>query len=306
MFRYEKEQKIIKIGDVEIGGQPGELPTVLIGTLFYKGHKIVRDPQKGIFDKMSTEALVNRQEEFSDKTGSPHMFDIVGESAEALIKELDFVASVSKAPLLIDGLNASIRIPAAKYAIESGMGERVIYNSLGATTKEEELSELRATGIKSAIVLAYTIRHLRPQQKIDLLLGKNNMVGLLNTAKKAGLERLFIDPAVFDVPGIAFSAEAIHLIKQTTGLPAGCAAANAIDEWTRVKEFGVDSKKVCYPGISIITQTMGADFILYGPVERADVMFPACAMADAVIAYHAIHIHRIRPKCKKHPLYMIF
>ncbi|MFX0195428.1 MAG: tetrahydromethanopterin S-methyltransferase subunit H, partial [Candidatus Hodarchaeota archaeon] len=139
MFRYEKEQTINKVGDVELGGQPGELPTVLIGTLFYKGHKIVRDPQRGIFDKMSTEALVNRQEEFSDKTGSPHMFDIVGESAEALIKELDFIASVSNAPLLIDGLNASIRIPAAKYAMESGMGERVIYNSLDATTKEEEL-----------------------------------------------------------------------------------------------------------------------------------------------------------------------
>ncbi|MFX0116019.1 MAG: tetrahydromethanopterin S-methyltransferase subunit H, partial [Candidatus Hodarchaeota archaeon] len=99
MFRYEKEQTIIKIGNIEIGGQPGELPTVLIGTLFYKGHKIVRDPQRGIFDKMSTETLINRQEEFSDKTGSPHMFDIVGESAEALIKELDFVASVSNAPI---------------------------------------------------------------------------------------------------------------------------------------------------------------------------------------------------------------
>lgn len=306
MFRYEKEQTIIKIGDVELGGQPGELPTVLIGTLFYKGHKIIYDPQKGLFDKKGAEVLINRQEELSEKTGTHHMFDIVGESAEALIKELDFVASVTNAPLLIDGLNASIRIPAAKYAMESGMGERVIYNSLGATTKEEELSELRATGIKSAIVLAYTMHHLRPQQKIELLLGKNNTVGLLNTAKKAGLERFLIDPAVFDVPGVAFSAEAIHLIKQAIGLPAGCASANAIDEWTRVNEFGTDSKKVCYPGISIITQTMGADFILYGPVERANMMFPACAMADAVIAYHAIHVHRISPKSKKHPLYMIF
>lgn len=305
MFRYEKEQTIIKIGDVELGGQPGELPTVLIGTLFYKGHKIIYDPQKGLFDKKGAEVLINRQEELSEKTGTPHMFDIVGESVEALIKELDFVASVTNAPLLIDGLNAEIRIPAAKYAIESGMGKRVIYNSFGSTANKAEVSGIRETGIKSAIVLAYSMRHLRPQQKIDLLLGKDT-VGLLSTAKKAGLERFLIDPAVFDVPGVAFSAEAIHLIKQAIGFPAGCASTNAIDEWTRVNEFSSDSKKVCYPGISIITQTMGADFILYGPVERANVMFPACAMADAVIAYHAIHIHRIRPKSKKHPLYMIF
>jgi len=306
MFRYEKEQTIIKIGDVELGGQPGELPTVLIGTIFYKGHKIVSDPQKGIFNKMGAEALINRQEELSEKSGTPHMFDIVGESVGALIKELDFVASVTNVPLLIDGLNEKIRIPAAKYAVDAGLGERIIYNSFGATAKEAEISGLRETGIKSAIVLAYTMHHLRPQQKIDLLLGKDDTIGLLNTAKEAGLKSFLIDPAVFDVPGVAFSAEAIHLIKQATGLPAGCASSNAIDEWTRVNEFGSDSKKVCYPGISIITQTMGADFILYGPVERANVMFPACAMADAVIAYHAIHIHRIRPKSKKHPLYMIF
>ncbi len=306
IFRYEKEQTIIQIGDVELGGQPGELPTVLIGSLFYKGQKIMQDPQTGSFDKPSAEDLIIRQEELSKKTGTPHMFDIVGESAEALIKELDFVASVTKAPLLIDGLDANIRIAAAKYTTEAGLNDRIIYNSLGATTSESEITALSETGIKTAIVLAYTLRHLRPQQKIDLLLGKNDTGGLLKTAKEAGLQQFLIDPAVFDVPGVAFSAEAIHRIKEATGLPAGCASANAIDEWTRVKEFGPEAKKVCYPGVSIITQTMGADFILYGPIERAEVMFPACAMADAVIAYHAIHIHKIRPKSDKHPLYMIF
>jgi tetrahydromethanopterin S-methyltransferase subunit H len=279
----------------------------LIGTLFYKGHKIVCDPQTGAIDKLAAETLIIKQEELSEKTGTPHMFDIVGASAEALIKELNFVASVTNtnAPLLIDGLNETIRIQATKHAMETGLGDRVIYNSLGASTKDSEIMGLQESGIKAAIVLAYSLRHLRPQQKIELLLGKNGE-GLLHTAKQAGLERLLIDPAVFDVPGVAFTAEAIRCIKQATGLPAGCASANAIDEWTRVKELGPDAKKVCYPGISIITQIMGADFILYGPIERADVMFPACAMADAVIAYHSMHIHKIRPRNKNHPLYRIF
>jgi tetrahydromethanopterin S-methyltransferase subunit H len=305
IYRYQAEQTISTIGEVQLGGQPGELPTVLIGTIFYKGHKVITDPQNGIFDKPRTEALIIRQEELSDMTGTPHMFDIVGESARALIKELDFVASVTNVPLLIDGLNESIRIHAVRHAMETGLGDRVIYNSLGVSTKDSEMTELRESGIKAAIVLAYSLRHLRPQQKLELLLGKNGD-GLLHTAKQVGLEQLLIDPAVFDVPGVAFTAEAIHCIKQTTGLPAGCASANAIDEWTRVKELGSDAKKVCYPGISIITQLMGADFILYGPVERADVMFPACAMADAVIAYHSMHIHKIHPKNKNHPLYRIF
>ena len=41
MFRFNKTQKIYEIGKLRIGGQPGELPTVLIGSIFYSGHKIL-------------------------------------------------------------------------------------------------------------------------------------------------------------------------------------------------------------------------------------------------------------------------
>ncbi|RJS86070.1 tetrahydromethanopterin S-methyltransferase subunit H, partial [Candidatus Bathyarchaeota archaeon] len=37
MFKFNKKQKIFEIGKVKIGGQPGELPTVLIGSLFHEG-----------------------------------------------------------------------------------------------------------------------------------------------------------------------------------------------------------------------------------------------------------------------------
>lgn len=51
MFRFEKEQRIVEVGGIKLGGQPGELPTVLTATIFYKGHKIVSDARKGVFDK---------------------------------------------------------------------------------------------------------------------------------------------------------------------------------------------------------------------------------------------------------------
>ena len=35
MMSFSKEQKIIEIGDIKLGGQPGELPTALFGTVFY-------------------------------------------------------------------------------------------------------------------------------------------------------------------------------------------------------------------------------------------------------------------------------
>jgi len=38
MFMLKAKQKIFEIGGVKVGGQPGEVPTVLIGSIFYLGH----------------------------------------------------------------------------------------------------------------------------------------------------------------------------------------------------------------------------------------------------------------------------
>lgn len=44
-----------------------------MGSMFYEGHKIVKDPIHGIFDEKRTERLIRTQEEMSEKTGNPHM-----------------------------------------------------------------------------------------------------------------------------------------------------------------------------------------------------------------------------------------
>ena len=65
MFIFDKEQKTFEISGIKIGGQPGDIPTVLIGSIFYQGHKIVKDEKKGIFNREKAENLINRQDEFS-------------------------------------------------------------------------------------------------------------------------------------------------------------------------------------------------------------------------------------------------
>jgi tetrahydromethanopterin S-methyltransferase subunit H len=47
MSKFEKEQKVFDSSGVKVGGQPSEYPTVLIGSIFYDGHKIVTDAMKG-------------------------------------------------------------------------------------------------------------------------------------------------------------------------------------------------------------------------------------------------------------------
>ena len=46
MFRFSREQSIVNVAGVKFGGQPGELPSVLCGTIFYHGHRIVEDEEQ--------------------------------------------------------------------------------------------------------------------------------------------------------------------------------------------------------------------------------------------------------------------
>ena len=121
---------MFQVGKVSIGGAPGERPAVLIGSLFYHGHKIVQDEVAGAFDKKEAEALIKQQDEFSQKTGNPCMIDLVGASPEAMVKQLEFVASVTDTSILIDSPSLSVRLAGLRYAKETGLINRIVYISI--------------------------------------------------------------------------------------------------------------------------------------------------------------------------------
>ncbi|MEM2103725.1 MAG: tetrahydromethanopterin S-methyltransferase subunit H [Candidatus Bathyarchaeia archaeon] len=307
MIRFEKEQKVFEISGVNVGGQPGEYPTVLIGSIFYSGHKIVRDPVKGDFDRSQAEALISMVEELSEKTGNPFILDVVGETPEALIKYIDFVADVANCPFLVDGAASHIRMRAMKHAVEVGLAEKAVYNSIDFHVTDEEVTFLNEHRVQNAVLMAFNPRKPWAEGRLDILKGESGQKGLLKAAEEAGISKVLVDTAVLDMPSIAISAKAVQLVKQELGLPAGCGPANAVTTWKRVKkgEFGRHAYEVCSGGSSIITQMMGANFVLYGPVELSEAAFIACAMADALTAYVAKR-WGITTKTRKHPLYKIF
>ena len=71
MFRFKSEQSVVNVAGVKFGGQPGEHATVLCGTIFYHGHRIVKDEERGVFDRAAAEKLIFRQMELSEETGCP-------------------------------------------------------------------------------------------------------------------------------------------------------------------------------------------------------------------------------------------
>lgn len=113
MFKFDKEQKIFEINGVKIGSQPGELPTVMIGSIFYHKHKIVKNEKTGEFDKAKAEELLKREEELLDKTGNPRIVDVCASYPEAFKNFIDFIANTVDGPFIIDGATEDVRIAGA-------------------------------------------------------------------------------------------------------------------------------------------------------------------------------------------------
>jgi tetrahydromethanopterin S-methyltransferase subunit H len=120
-------------------GQPGELPTVLIGSIFYEGHKIVEDPIRGIFNKEAAEQLLIKQNEMSEKTGNPCMVDIVAMTPQAIQKYIDLVTDVTEAPILIDSSSAEVKISGVEYCKEIGLTDKTVYNSINYHVNDIEV-----------------------------------------------------------------------------------------------------------------------------------------------------------------------
>jgi tetrahydromethanopterin S-methyltransferase subunit H len=304
LFRFERKQEIFDIGGIRIGGQPGELPTVLVGSIFHEGHKIVKDRFSGVFDKMEAERLINVQEEMSDKTGVPCMLDVVGENSKALIKYIEFIANITDSPLLINGPSAPIRIETANYVREAGLQERVVYNSINYILNEWEIKAIKETKVKAAIIQAFNPRNPYPNGMIQILKGASGKEGLVAKALRAGIEKPLLLMPVLDVPSISFAAHGIYLAKENLGLPTGSAPIGVVGKWSKIKGLENNAKIACRSGALALIQTMGANFIIYGSIAKAKYIFPICAMIDAIIAYHARNLG-IKPLVKTHPLYNI-
>jgi len=270
MLKFKKQQKTFEIGKVKVGGQPGENPTVLIGSIFYHGHKIVLDENTGKIDKEGAEKLIKLQEEFSAKTGNPCMLDVVGATKEAMEKFIDFVAGATEAPFLIDSPSIEVKVAGVKYASEVGLESRVVYNSLTPESKPQEFEAIEESGVKSSILLAYKSGLMTSEARVKAI------KELLTKTEEAGITKPLIDTFVIDIPSLSVACRAMLDLKRELGLPCGCGAHNAISTWAGFKErMGAQAVKPCAVTVNVVPIVLGADFILYGPVEDCKYVFPA-------------------------------
>jgi tetrahydromethanopterin S-methyltransferase subunit H len=258
----------------------------------------MKDENAGTFEETAAEGLLKSQEEMSDKTGNPCMVDVVGVSIPAMQKALEFVADHTKAPIMVDSPSIEARAAGLSYAKEQGMLGRVVYNSINPHYKPEELETIKSTGVDAAIFLAYNMKDFTINGRVACIRE------LLNKEGEFGIKKPLIDTCVLDLPSLGQALQALVELKDKTGLPVGCGAHNAVALWRGLKtKMGEQAIEPCLASANAAAAAVGADFILYGPIEDSKIVFPAIAMVDTAISQTLIEKKIQIPK--DHPRYRI-
>ena len=257
-FKFNTPQNIYTVGKAKVGGQPGELPTFLIGSIFWLGQKMVQDANKGVFDAKVAEQIINTMQTQSDITGVQFALDIVGTTDIAFEKYIDFVAKHSDAPLMLDAMSPKTRMTAANLAKKMGLADRCLYNSVYKGVTDAELANLKESGVKMSIVLADDPHDTTLEGKMKVI------EEALALAAKGGITKPLIDTAIpAFAPDMGTAVRAIPIMKEKYGHPVGLGSGNVVTTMGWVKSsFAKEFRPGCRTATNSIMQVAGANWLM--------------------------------------------
>ena len=293
MFSFTKKQTTHKLGDIEIGGQPGRNPTVLFAGFFFKGNPDFKKSEKQLNDLIK----------LSKKTSIPTIPDFFIKKEENVKKIIDFIEKNLEDNIFsVDIIEPDLKIKTLEYLKEKDMLDRTIYNSIHIGITDEERTMLKNNTPYSAIVVSFNPKDKTPDGKIEVLENGANLTdtGLLNLTKKIGIKNILVDTAAMapgDYSGSAISA--IPVIKEEYGLPTGCAIHNVVEKSKWLNDFK-NAKKIVDAASNVNIPLFGGDFAIFGPVENAELVLPIIAWQNILISEYAENYFGIKPN-KNHP-----
>ncbi|GFN22652.1 tetrahydromethanopterin S-methyltransferase subunit H [Thermanaeromonas sp. C210] len=278
MSRYNLHQTTVPSAST---GPAGHRPTVMIGSIFFRGQRLVLDAEQGLFDARAARDLLQQEEELARTYSLPRIIDVIGETPLALRRYLDFVAENSQEPLMLDAVNRPVRMQVLKELKGSPLIQRIIYNSLDERMTEEELALLEECGVRRVVVLALGNTAVRPRDRLDLLDGPN---GLLAKLQARGFD-IMIDAGVLDLTSIGWAALTIARAKERWNLPVGCAPCNGFYLWMRENRPSEAVRIATATAALTLPLAWGADFLFYGSLANAPWVYPAVQAAGSMLAY---------------------
>jgi tetrahydromethanopterin S-methyltransferase subunit H len=299
MFSFTKKQKIFEISGIKIGGQPGNLPTVLFGGFFFKGEPIFKTAKK----------CIKNIYDLSNKTGNPVIPDFFIKKEENLEKIINFIIKEipKNKPFSVDIIEPDLKIKTLELLSKKNLLKRTIYNSIHIGTTDEETITLKKYLPEMAIIVAFNPKDKSPDGKIEVLENGANLIdlGLIELTKQIGIKKILIDTAAM-APGdnSGASIASIPVVKEEYGLPAGCAIHNVVEKSTWLNDFkGI--KKIVDAASNINIPLFGGDFAIYGSVENSEKVFPITSWQDMLISEYTENYFGITPDMK-HPRRILF
>jgi tetrahydromethanopterin S-methyltransferase subunit H len=299
MFSFTKEQKVFDISGISIGGQPGMYPTVLFGGLFFKGEPDFDDAKRHILQIL----------DLSKRTGTPIIPDFFIRKTEYVEPILSFIEKTlpRKHPFSVDIIEPSIKIETLQILSEKKMLPRTIYNSLHIGSTKEEIDALQKNTPEMAIIVAFNPKDKSPDGKIEVLENGAHLIesGLLELAKKTGIEKIVVDTAAL-APGENSGAAiaAIPVIKEEYGLPTGCAIHNVVEKSRWLNDFPL-AKKTVDVASNISIPLFGGDYAIFGPLENAELVVPLIAWQDILVSEYTENYFGVSP-ASGHPRRILF
>ncbi len=291
MFVFKKEQQSYDFGGVTIGGHPGENPTVLIGGLFFKGQPIVEDTREGSFDKTLALEWVNTATSMVEKTGLPLMIQAYGRTPIAIENHLSWLSEHFDGPIMFESTNAKARKRAVEFCDETGLNNRVIYNSINLSMKEEEKEALKNSSLNMAVVLGWSPRATSLPERMETI------TEMIKLSKELGIEKILVDPGTMPVgAGYGLEHRTILAVKSELGLPTCLGPHNAPSAWRFIKEPGFDDESTHMATIiasTVASQVLATDSIMYGSMIRTKEVFAAVALISNAMATAAAEANNV-------------
>jgi tetrahydromethanopterin S-methyltransferase subunit H len=267
---------------VTIGGHPGENPTVLVGGLFFKGQPIMEDTREGIFDKATAKQWLDTGLFMVEKTGHPLVIQAYGRTPTAMENHLSWLADNFDGPFMFESTNAKARIRAIEYCDESGLSNRVIYNSINLSLKDDEKEVLKNSSLNMAVVLGWSPRATTLPDRMETI------KDVLTLTESLGIEKVLIDPATMPVgAGYGLEYRTTLAIKSELGLPTCLGPHNAPSAWRFIRQPELDDDSTEIAAIvasTVAAQLFATDSIMYGSMIHSKEVFTAVALIANAMA----------------------
>lgn len=280
----------IKIGNTTIGGPLGSHTGLLVGSIFYDKHSLVSDAFAGTFDATKAEKLIERVNALSGRYGVQMAFDVIGASPEAIERFIEFVASRTTLPFMINASEAEVHIAGLECAHRLGVLDRAIFASLNEDSEDRVVEALGRHKPACVMILANDVANPTPEGSCEMI--ERIFRPML---KSIGVETPLVDLGAMDPPSVGISMRGIAAVRQQFGYPAGCAFSNCFPQWTGLRELGKEWVNLSLATALVCCRAAGGDFLHYGIIEKAAMAAHVAGSAEVFYGFAAQELdgHRL-------------